>query len=56
MTQSLFGTDSIIGIIFQLIFFVFFFIMVFYGQKFQTWGWMKAIETATGKLQLMAHD
>jgi len=57
MTQGLLGSgDSIIGIIFQFVFLGFFFVMMLYGQKIQMWGWMRAIEAATGKLQLMAHN
>ena len=56
MTQGMFGSDSVIGIVFQLIFFGLFFVMIFYGNKIQMWGWMRAIEGATGKLQLMAHE
>ncbi|MHA1786318.1 MAG: DUF1512 family protein [Candidatus Helarchaeota archaeon] len=54
--QGMFGTNDIISLIFQIAFFVLFFIMIFYGNKIQSWGWLRAIEGAMGKLQLMAHD
>ncbi|NHI93229.1 MAG: DUF1512 domain-containing protein [Candidatus Lokiarchaeota archaeon] len=56
MTQLFGGTTDIFSLIFQLAFFALFFIMMFYGTKIQSWGWLRAIESATGKLQLMAHE
>ena len=56
MTQLFGGSTDIFSLIFQIAFFVLFFVMIFYGQNIQSWGWLRAIEAATGKLQLMAHE
>ncbi len=59
------GTPSIPGLtpqtdyftmILQVVFYVFFFIFMFYGQRIQMWTWLKTIENAVAKLQYMAHE
>ncbi|MHA1380309.1 MAG: DUF1512 family protein [Candidatus Helarchaeota archaeon] len=45
-----------VSMIFQIVFYGLFFIFMFYGQRIQMWGWLKAIESAVSKLQYMAHE
>ncbi|NVM01108.1 MAG: DUF1512 domain-containing protein [Candidatus Helarchaeota archaeon] len=44
------------AMILQIVFYVFFFIFMFYGQRIQMWTWLKTIENAVAKLQYMAHE
>ncbi len=49
------GTDYF-TMIFQIVFYAFFFVFMLYGQRIQTWTWLKSIENAVAKLQYMAHE
>lgn len=47
---------SIINLVIQIAFYIFFIAFIFYGSKIQSWQFLRAIEGSVGKLQTMAHE
>ncbi|MHA1145470.1 MAG: DUF1512 family protein [Candidatus Helarchaeota archaeon] len=47
---------SVINLIFQIGFYVFFIAFLFYGTKIQSYTYLRAIQGAVGKLQTLAHE
>nr|MDO8098316.1 DUF1512 domain-containing protein [Candidatus Njordarchaeota archaeon] len=53
---QLFGSNSDLGMILNLLWIVMFFVVMFYGNALQVWRWTKQIEAALFKLNRMSEE
>lgn len=54
--RQLFPQDNILGWILQIVYFVFFAVYMFYGQRIQTWTTLKKVENSLTRLQSMRQE
>lgn len=54
--SQLFPQDNIIGYIFQIVWFIVFFIMIFYSQRIQMWNMLRDVEGSLLRLKVMRDE